>query len=165
MGSRRARSLRPLVALATLLGLAACTAGVPRTGSVVVVSPVTSAPPPVDPEAFQDVIGPLAGQSDSEVAAGFMNAMTGASMSGFHALADKFEFSPYRTLCDVGGATGQLSVIVAQRHKHMRCTTFDLAVVEPFAKEVERARYLPQLRAGASGGRLLGVVGPLLRLH
>src|SRR5215218_311836 len=75
VGSRRAPSLRPLVALATLLGLAACTAGVPQTGSVVVVSPVTSAPPPVDPEAFQDVNGPFSGQSDSEVAAGFMNAM------------------------------------------------------------------------------------------
>ena len=75
MGSRRARSLRPLVALAALLGLAACTAGVPKTGSVVVVSPVTSAPPSVDPEALQDVNGPAAGQSDSEVAVGFMNAM------------------------------------------------------------------------------------------
>jgi hypothetical protein len=42
---------------------------------VVVVSPVTSAPPPVDPEAFQDVNGPISGQSDSEVAVGFMNAM------------------------------------------------------------------------------------------
>jgi len=75
VGSRRVRSLRPLVALAALLGLAACTAGVPKTGSVVVVSPVTSAPAPVDPEAFQDVNGPFAGQSDSEVAVGFMNAM------------------------------------------------------------------------------------------
>jgi Sporulation and spore germination len=73
--SRRARSLRPLVALAALLGLAACTAGVPQTGNVVVVSPVTSAPPRVDPEAFQDVNGPFSGQSDSEVAVGFMNAM------------------------------------------------------------------------------------------
>jgi hypothetical protein len=75
VGSRRARSLRLLAALATLLGLAACTAGVPQTGSVVVVSPVTSAPTPVDPEAFQDASGPFSGQSDSEVAVGFMNAM------------------------------------------------------------------------------------------
>jgi hypothetical protein len=75
VGSRRARFLRPLVALVALLGLAACTAGVPKTGSVVVVSPVTSAPSPVDPEAFQDVNGPFSGQSDSEVAVGFMNAM------------------------------------------------------------------------------------------
>ncbi len=81
MGSRRAPSLRPLVALATLLGLAACTAGVPQTGDVVVVSPVTSAPPPVDPEAFQDVNGPFSGQSDSEVAVGFMNAMNTGDVS------------------------------------------------------------------------------------
>jgi hypothetical protein len=81
VGSRRARSLRPLVALATLLGLAACTAGVPQTGKVVVVSPVTSAPTPVDPEAFQDVNGPFSGQSESEVAVGFMNAMNTGDVS------------------------------------------------------------------------------------
>jgi Sporulation and spore germination len=81
VGSRRSRLLRPLVALTALLGLAACTAGVPRTGDVVVVSPVTSAPPPVDPEAFQDVTGPISGQSDSEVAVGFMNAMNTGDVS------------------------------------------------------------------------------------
>jgi hypothetical protein len=81
VGSRRTRSLRPLVALAALLGLAACTAGVPRTGDVVVVSPVTSAPQPVDPEAFQDVGGPVSGQSESEVAVGFMNAMNTGDVS------------------------------------------------------------------------------------
>ena len=81
MDSRRARSLRLLVALATLLGLAACTAGVPQTGQVVVVGPVTSAPAPVDPEAFQDVNGPVPGQPDSEVAAGFMNAMNTGDVS------------------------------------------------------------------------------------
>jgi Tol biopolymer transport system component len=71
----RARLLRPIVALATLLGLAACTAGVPQTGEVVSVSPVTSAPPSVDPELLQDAGGPFSGQSESEVAVGFMNAM------------------------------------------------------------------------------------------
>jgi hypothetical protein len=81
VGSRRARSLRSLVALASLLGLAACTAGVPQTGSVVVVSPVTSTPARVDPEAFQDVDGPFSGQSDNEVAVGFMNAMNTGDVS------------------------------------------------------------------------------------
>jgi hypothetical protein len=64
----------------------------------------------------------------------FMNAMSGASAGGFHALAETFDFSTRRTLCDVGGATGQLSVIVARRHPQMRCTTFDLPAVEPLAK-------------------------------
>jgi hypothetical protein len=64
----------------------------------------------------------------------FMNAMTGISLGPFHALADKFDFSRYDTLCDVGGATGQLSITVANRHPHMRCVTHDLDVVEPIAK-------------------------------
>ena len=80
MGSRRSRLLRPLVVLATLLGLAACTAGVPETGKVVSVSPVTTAPPPVDPEAVQD-LGPSTGQSEAEVAVGFMNAMNTGDIS------------------------------------------------------------------------------------
>jgi hypothetical protein len=74
VGSRRSRILRPIVVLATLLGLAACTAGVPETGQVVSVSPVTSAPPATDPDSVQD-LGPFSGQSDAEVAVGFMNAM------------------------------------------------------------------------------------------
>ncbi|HWD47000.1 MAG TPA: GerMN domain-containing protein, partial [Actinomycetota bacterium] len=41
---------------------------------VVSVSPVTSAPPAVDPDPVQD-LKPSAGQSDAEVAVGFMNAM------------------------------------------------------------------------------------------
>jgi hypothetical protein len=63
----------------------------------------------------------------------FMHAMTGISMGAFHALAEAFDFSRYETLCDVGGATGQLSLAVARRHPHMRCTSFDLPVVEPIA--------------------------------
>jgi hypothetical protein len=77
----RARLLRPIVALATLLGLAACTAGVPQTGEVVSVSPVTSAPPSVNPELLQDAGGPFPGQSETEVAVGFMNAMNTGNLS------------------------------------------------------------------------------------
>jgi cyclopropane fatty-acyl-phospholipid synthase-like methyltransferase len=56
----------------------------------------------------------------------FMDAMAGISAGNFRALAEKFDFSRYRTLCDVGGATGQLSVFVAERHPHMRCVSADL---------------------------------------
>ena len=63
-----------------------------------------------------------------------MHAMTGISKGRFHALAERFDFSGYQTLCDVGGATGQLSIILADRHPHLRCTTFDLPAVEPIAK-------------------------------
>lgn len=65
----------------------------------------------------------------------FMGAMRGISCANFGAFAEKFDFANYRTLCDVGGATGLLSSLVAQRHGHMRCTTFDLPAVEPIASK------------------------------
>jgi hypothetical protein len=63
----------------------------------------------------------------------FMSAMRGISLANFQEFVEKFDFSNYKTLCDVGGATGLLSSLVAKRHSHMRCTTFDLPVVEPIA--------------------------------
>lgn len=63
----------------------------------------------------------------------FMNAMSGISAGNFRAFAQKFDFSAYRTLCDVGGATGQLSCMVAAAHPHMSCTSFDLPNVVPIA--------------------------------
>jgi 2-polyprenyl-3-methyl-5-hydroxy-6-metoxy-1,4-benzoquinol methylase len=81
----------------------------------------------------------------------FMDAMTGASMSGFHALADTFDFAERRTLCDVGGATGQLSIVLARRHPHLRCITFDLPVVEPLARASIAAAGLTDRVAIASG--------------
>lgn len=64
----------------------------------------------------------------------FMSAMRGISAPNFQALAEKFDFSSYRTLCDVGGATAQLSTVVAARHPHLRCVSFDLPPVEPIAR-------------------------------
>ena len=64
----------------------------------------------------------------------FMDAMSGVSLANFHAFADKFDFSRYRTLADIGGATGLLSCIVAERQPHMTCSTYDLAVVQPIAE-------------------------------
>jgi hypothetical protein len=64
----------------------------------------------------------------------FMDAMRGVSMANFEAFADKFDFAPYRTMADVGGATGQLSAIVAARHSHLACASYDLPVVKPIAE-------------------------------
>src|ERR687889_982625 len=55
----------------------------------------------------------------------FLRAMHGSSLGHFGALAETFDFSPYATVCDVGGATGLLSTILATRYPHLRCTTFD----------------------------------------
>lgn len=81
MGSRPSRLLRPFVVLAALAGLAACTAGVPETGQVVSVSSVTSAPPPADPQSLRELGGPSIGQSETDVAVGFMNAMSSGDVA------------------------------------------------------------------------------------
>jgi precorrin-6B methylase 2 len=64
----------------------------------------------------------------------FMDAMSGISAANFEAFAEKFDFSRYQTLCDVGGATGQLSMAVATRHPHMRCTSLDLPAATAIAE-------------------------------
>ena len=65
----------------------------------------------------------------------FMGAMMGLSRINFEAFALKFDFSKFKTLCDVGGASGLLSIEVAKRHPHLMCTSFDLPPVEAIAKK------------------------------
>jgi 2-polyprenyl-3-methyl-5-hydroxy-6-metoxy-1,4-benzoquinol methylase len=81
----------------------------------------------------------------------FLGAMTGLSRINFETFAETFDFSGHRTLCDVGGATGLLSIEVARRHPHMCCTTFDLPAVEPIARRhIEKAGLSDRVRT-ASG--------------
>jgi len=65
----------------------------------------------------------------------FMAAMAGFQMGNFITLAKSFDFLPYQTLCDIGGASGALAIQVALNHPHMQCVNFDLPPVEPIAKE------------------------------
>jgi len=88
----------------------------------------------------------------------FMNAMSGISAANFSLFARTFDFSPYRTLCDVGGATGQLSCMVAAANPHMSCTSFDLPVVVPIAnRRIAREGLTGQVTA--AGGDFFS--GPL----
>jgi hypothetical protein len=65
----------------------------------------------------------------------FLGAMTGLSRINFEAFAEKFNFQKYKTLCDIGGATGLLCIEIAKRHPGLACTSFDLPPVEPIAKK------------------------------
>jgi predicted O-methyltransferase YrrM len=65
----------------------------------------------------------------------FLDAMAGLSRINFEALAAKIDFSRYRTLCDVGGATGLLCIEVAKKHPQIQCISFDLPPVEPVARK------------------------------
>jgi SAM-dependent methyltransferase len=89
--------------------------------------------------------------SDTAKLEQFLDAMTGLSRINFEALADKFDFSRYRTLCDVGGATGLLCIEIAKKHPQIKCISFDLAPVEPVArKHIAAAEMSDRIRT-ASG--------------
>jgi hypothetical protein len=81
----------------------------------------------------------------------FLHAMSGLSRINFEALADKFDFSQYRTLCDVGGATGLLCIEVAKKYPQIECISFDLAPVELVAKKHIAAAGLTDRIRTASG--------------
>jgi len=77
----------------------------------------------------------------------FMGAMTGLSRINFESLALKFDFSRFETLCDVGGATGLLSIEVARRHPRIECISFDLPQVAPIAQRaIERAGFSDRIQ-------------------
>jgi cyclopropane fatty-acyl-phospholipid synthase-like methyltransferase len=65
----------------------------------------------------------------------FMDAMSGIQLGNFMILAKKFDFSKYKTLLDIGGADGLLSIQVCLNHSNIHCSTFDLPPVAPLAKK------------------------------
>lgn len=72
----------------------------------------------------------------------FLGAMTGLSMGASQAIAEKFPWSNYKTVVDVGGAQGGLLVQLGLAHLHLTGTNFDLAVVGPVFEEYVAANGL-----------------------
>ncbi|MBL8013898.1 MAG: methyltransferase [Candidatus Omnitrophica bacterium] len=78
----------------------------------------------------------------------FMSAMAGISRGNFMALAEKFDFSRYKNLLDVGGALGVLSMCVAQKFPNLQCQSFDLPKVVPLAEaHIAKAGLSHQIKA------------------
>src|SRR5947207_1750779 len=73
-------------------------------------------------------------------------AMQFLDRAGDGASAKKF-----KTLCDVGGATGLLCIEVARAHPHVQCVSFDLPPVEPIARKHIAAAGLSDRVCTASG--------------
>jgi len=65
----------------------------------------------------------------------FMDAMSGIQLGNFIMLAKKFDFNKYKTLVDIGGADGLLSIHICLNHPDIHCITFDLPPVAPVAKK------------------------------
>lgn len=74
--------------------------------------------------------------SDPERLREFVMAMGGIQMANFAKFASDFDFSSYSSLCDVGGSGGHLSIQVALKNPHIKCTSFDLPAVRPIAAEI-----------------------------
>ena len=63
----------------------------------------------------------------------FVDAMSGISAGNFAAFAEKFDFSPYRTHVDIGGAAGLLSTMIVNHNPNIRSMTCDLPNVTRIA--------------------------------
>jgi hypothetical protein len=66
---------------------------------------------------------------------GFLKAMTGISHGGNMAIAARFPWARYKTVCDVGPAQGDLITQIALKNPHLSCTGFDLPEVGPIFEE------------------------------
>jgi hypothetical protein len=64
-----------------------------------------------------------------------LDAMTGIQAEYFQELAEKFDFSRYKTVSDVGGALALLSRMVGAHHEHLTFTSFDLPPVGQHAQQ------------------------------
>jgi hypothetical protein len=81
----------------------------------------------------------------------FAQAMSGMTAARAQALAQKFDFSSYQTLCDVGGSVGFLSTTLAARYPHLHCTAYDLPALAPMAQKTIDAVGLTDRVIVASG--------------
>ncbi|MDB5988360.1 MAG: methyltransferase [Nevskia sp.] len=85
----------------------------------------------------------------------FLDAMTGFQAANFALLAQKFDFSKYKTVSDVGGALALLSRIVGAQHPHLSFTSFDLPPVAPLA--------LKHIKAAGMESRIKPIAGDFLK--
>lgn len=65
----------------------------------------------------------------------FTEAMHSWSMQSGRAVAEAFDFSPYRQLLDVGGGSGAYCIEAARRYPHLRTVVFDLPPALEIARE------------------------------
>jgi len=78
-------------------------------------------------------------ESESQLGT-FLEAMTGFQAANFQQLAEKFDFSRFSSISDIGGALALLSRTLGARHDHLSFTTFDLPPVAPLAqKQIDKA--------------------------
>lgn len=89
--------------------------------------------------------------ADPELLEQFLTAMAGYQAGNFTLLVERFNFGAYRSFCDVGGASGALTIAVAQRYPGIRCINFDLPPVALLARKAVRTAELSERISVVSG--------------
>ncbi|MBI3408206.1 MAG: homocysteine methyltransferase [Planctomycetes bacterium] len=69
----------------------------------------------------------------------FLMGMNGFGLLSSPKVVAAFDLSRFRTLVDLGGATGHLAIAACRRYPALRATVFDLAEVVPLAREMVQA--------------------------
>jgi hypothetical protein len=85
----------------------------------------------------------------------FLDAMTGFQAANFAQLAEKFDFSKYKSVSDIGGALALLSRIVGTRHQHLNFNSFDLPPVLPLAQK--------HIKAAGMEGKIKAIAGDFFK--
>lgn len=65
----------------------------------------------------------------------FLKSMISFSGPSHKVFAETFSFKDYNSLLDLGGGVGRLCCYIAENHPHLKCTTFDLPLVEKAARK------------------------------
>lgn len=79
------------------------------------------------PTLFADVY------ADPERLENFLAGMSGLQLGAFTALSQQLDLSKHSSFCDVGGANGDLAVMIASANPHLTGIVFDLPPVQPVA--------------------------------
>jgi precorrin-6B methylase 2 len=89
--------------------------------------------------------------SDPVKLEGFLNAMQGLQLGAVSALCATLDLSEHHMFCDLGGANGALSAMIADANPHLRGVTFDLDPVTPIATANLEKRGVGDRVAAVSG--------------
>jgi hypothetical protein len=96
-----------------------------------------SGQPQNEVKAGGDLFGSLYGSPGKlEV---FLKGMTGLSLGVGRSLAEKFPWTKYATVADVGAAQGAVPVRLALAHPHLEAIGYDLPVVKPIFEKYAEA--------------------------
>ncbi|HEY5814565.1 MAG TPA: methyltransferase, partial [Terrimicrobiaceae bacterium] len=74
----------------------------------------------------------------------FLKGMTGLSLAAAKAIAEKFDWTNYRTFADIGCAQGGVPVVIARTHSHLRGIGYDLPEVRPIFERYVREHQMEE---------------------